>query len=57
MPLLIAFVLFFAWGWWRARKAGGGVADRVRYGLIHGLAVALVLYAVATLGDWQGLTN
>lgn len=57
MPLLIAFVLFFAWGWWRARKAGGGVADRVRYGLIHGLAVALVLYTVATLGDWQGLTN
>ncbi|SFI66181.1 hypothetical protein [Albimonas pacifica] len=57
MILLIAFALFFAWGWLRARRAGGRTADRLRYGLIHGLAAVLVIYVVATLGDWQGFFN
>ncbi|WP_339949580.1 hypothetical protein [uncultured Albimonas sp.] len=57
MILLIAFVLSFSLGWWRARKAGGGTADRLRYGVIHGIAVVMVIYIVATLGDWQGFFN
>ncbi len=57
MILLIAFVAFFALGWVRARRAGGGTADRLRYGLIHALAAVLVIYVVATLGDWQGVFN
>jgi uncharacterized membrane protein len=57
MILLLVFLGFFALGFWRARRAGGGTADRLRYGFIHGLAAALVVYAVATLGDWQGLFN
>ena len=57
MILLIAFVLFFAWGWMRARRAGGGTVDRLRYGAIHGPAAVLVIYVVATLGDWQGVFN
>ena len=54
MILLIAFVVFFAVGFLKARKAGGGTVDRLRYGFIYGLLAALVVYAVATLGDWQG---
>ena len=57
MILLLAFAAFFALGWVRAQRAGGGVMDRVRYGFIHGLAVVLVLFAVATIGDWQGFFN
>ncbi|SET02878.1 hypothetical protein [Oceanicella actignis] len=57
MILLAVFIAFFALGWLRARRAGGGLADRVRYGIVHGLAAALALYAFVTLGDWQGLTN
>ncbi|MGM0586321.1 MAG: hypothetical protein ACQEUZ_16865 [Pseudomonadota bacterium] len=57
MILLLVFLAFFAFGWWRAAKRGGGIADKLRYGFIHGLAAALVVYTVATLGDWQGVFN
>ena len=57
MILLAVFLAFFALGWVRATRAKGGTADKLRYGFVHGLAAALVVYALATLGDWQGLTN
>lgn len=57
MILILVFLALFALGWVRAMRAGGGVVDRLRYGFIHGLAGALVVYAAATLGDWQGLFN
>lgn len=57
MVLTLLFLAFFAVGWLRAKKAGGGTADRIRYGVIHGLAVVLVVYLVATVGDWQGFFN
>ena len=55
MILLAVFVIFFAYGFWRAKRAGGGLPDKVRYGVIFGLIATLVVYAVATLGDWYGL--
>ena len=54
MMLIATFAALFAYGWWRAARAGGGTPDRVRYGFIHGLAGALAVFAVATLGDWWG---
>ncbi len=57
MVLILVFIAFFALGWYRAKKAGGLTADRLRYGVIHGLAAVLVVYVVATLGDWQGFFN
>ncbi len=55
MILILVFLAFAALGWFRAARAGGGTVDRVRYAFIHGLAAVLVVYVVATLGDWQGL--
>ena len=57
MILILIFLGFFGYGFWRAKRAGGGTVDRLRYGVIHRLAAALVVYAVATLGDWQGVFN
>lgn len=57
MILVVVFALLFALGFLRARRAGGGTADRLRYGFIHGLAGVLVIYVIATLGDWQGFFN
>ncbi len=57
MLLILIFAVFFALGWIRAARAGGGLADRLRYGFVHALAATLVVYAVATLGDWQGFFN
>ncbi len=57
MVLLAIFLGFFALGWVRATRQQGGTADKLRYGLIHGLAAVLVVYAIATLGDWQGFFN
>lgn len=57
MILILVFLAFAALGWIRAMRAGGGTADRLRYAFIHGLAAVLVVYAVATLGDWQGVFN
>ena len=54
MPLLAIFAAFAILGWVRARRAGGGTVDRLRYAFIHGLAAVMVVYVVATLGDWQG---
>lgn len=54
MVLFAVFVALFGFGWWKAQRAGGGVADRVRYGVIHGILGALILFAVATFGDWFG---
>ena len=57
MILFLIFLGFFALGVVRAARAGGKTADRLRYGLIHGLAAVLVVFAILTIGDWQGLTN
>jgi hypothetical protein len=57
MILALVFLGFFGLGWYRARRAGGGTADRLRYGIVHGLAATLVVFAIATLGDWQGVFN
>ena len=57
MILILIFLLLFALGWRRAQVAGGGTVDRLRYGFIHGLAGVLIVFGVATLGDWQGLFN
>jgi hypothetical protein len=55
MILIVVFVAFFALGIVRARRAGGKTIDQIRYGFVHGLAALLVVYAIATIGDWQGL--
>jgi hypothetical protein len=55
MILIITFIAFFALGVVRARKAGGALVDQLRYGFIHALAAFLVVYAIATIGDWQGI--
>ena len=57
MPLIAVFLALFALGWVRATRAGGPLVDKLRYGFIHGLAGTLVVYAIATLGDWQGVFN
>ncbi len=57
MILILIFLGFFILGMARARRAGGKMVDQLRYGFIHGLAAVLVVYAIATIGDWQGLTN
>lgn len=54
MILILLFAAGFAYGWLKARRAGGRTADRLRYGVIHGLAPTLLVYVIATLGDWQG---
>ena len=54
MILILIFLGFFALGVVRARRAGGKLVDQLRYGFIHGLAAVLIVYAIATLGDWQG---
>lgn len=54
MILILIFAAGFVFGWFKARRAGGGIADRLRYGFILGLAPTLVAYAIASLGDWQG---
>mgnify|MGYP000585826100 CR=1 FL=1 len=57
MILILIFAAFFALGVIRAIRAGGKTADQLRYGFIHGVAAVLVIYAVATIGDWQGIFN
>jgi hypothetical protein len=57
MILILIFLGFFALGVLRAIRAGGKTVDQLRYGVIHGLAAVLVVYAIATIGDWQGLFN
>lgn len=54
MILILVFAAFFAYGWVKARRAGGDVADRLRYGFVHGIAATLLVFAVVTLGDWFG---
>ena len=51
MPLIAIFLLAFAFGWFRAARQGAGVADKLRYGVIHGLAIALLVFALATFID------
>jgi len=55
MLLILVFAAFFALGWLRAQRAGGGRADKLRYGFIHALAATLLVFAVATIGDFTGL--
>ena len=54
MILILIFAAGFAYGWVKAKRAGGRAVDRLRYGIIHGLAPMLAVYAIASLGDWQG---
>ena len=51
MPLLLVFLLAFAFGWVRAARQGAGIEDKLRYGLIHGVALSLLVFAVATIVD------
>ena len=55
MILLLVFAGLFWFGWKRAERRGGGRVDRLRYGFVHALAGTLAVFAIATLGDWQGL--
>ena len=57
MILIALFLALFAWGWWKAARAGGPLIDRLRYGFIHGAAGTLLVYVIATIGDWQGFFN
>lgn len=57
MILILIFLGFFAYGVVRARRAGGNLADQLRYGFTHGLPAVLIVYAIATIGDWQGVFN
>ncbi|MGG7565637.1 hypothetical protein ACQ5SO_05680 [Rhodovulum sp. DZ06] len=51
MPLLVIFLLAGAFGWVRAARQQANLADKLRYAFIHGLAVALLAFLVATVID------
>jgi hypothetical protein len=55
MILPAAFLLGFAAGWLRARRAGGNRADRMYYGAAHGIALSLAALIVLLALDWAGL--
>lgn len=55
MILILVFAALFYLGWKRAERRGGGRVDKLRYGFVHGLVGVLAVFAVATIGDWQGL--
>ncbi|MEM6743340.1 MAG: hypothetical protein AAF676_06350 [Pseudomonadota bacterium] len=55
MLLILVFAGFFWLGWTRAARAGGGRPDKLRYGIIHALAATLLVFAVATIGDFTGM--
>jgi hypothetical protein len=58
MILLLAFIAGFVFGWRRAARRNGSRADRVQYGLAHGLAFlvgAAMLALIAALAGYSPL--
>ncbi|WP_340107477.1 hypothetical protein [Pikeienuella sp. HZG-20] len=49
MLALISFVGGLIFGWSRARRRGGGIADRAQYAIGHGILFGLIGLAVAIL--------
>jgi hypothetical protein len=48
MVLILVFLAGAVFGWMRARRRGGGTADRAQYAFAHGFA-ALILAAAFAL--------
>ena len=46
---LIAALVGFAFGWLRARRRGGSLADRAQYGIGHAFAFGLAAFALAAV--------
>ncbi|MDR6264435.1 hypothetical protein [Roseobacter sp. N2S] len=49
-----AFLIGAIVGWFRARKFGGKLADKIQYAAIHGIFFFLVALIATVLADWQG---
>lgn len=45
VPLTFA-IIGIAFGWWRATKRGGNLADKLQYAVGHGFAFFLVSYFI-----------
>lgn len=54
MLIAIAFALGFAVGWFRAARRGGGLPDRIQYGLAHGIPAGLLVFAAVVIGARMG---
>ena len=54
MLIAIAFAVAFAIGWFRAARRGGGLPDRIQYGLAHGIPAGLAALAVVVIGARMG---
>ncbi|HSF91344.1 MAG TPA: hypothetical protein VLA51_03975 [Paracoccaceae bacterium] len=55
MILLIAFILGFGIGWFRATKRGGQTMDKLQYGVGHGLALMIAALFVTLILDQAGV--
>jgi len=52
MPYLIAFIIGFALGWFKASKRGGNTLDKVQYGTVFGMiGMVLTLIALVIYGN------
>ena len=54
MILPVAFLLGGLLGWNRAAKRGGSTADKLQYGVTHGIAFLLAALLVTLLADMIG---
>ncbi|MGB0410513.1 MAG: hypothetical protein ACPGFA_02895 [Pikeienuella sp.] len=54
---LVATVIGFAFGWFRAARRGGVTADKVQYAFGHAMAFGLAAFALAALLFQLGLLS
>ena len=54
MILPVAFLFGAAIGWLRAGQRGGSTADKLQYGVGHGLALMLVTLVITLVLDQAG---
>ena len=50
----MAFAIGASIGWYRAKSRGGQLADKLQYGVAHGLALFLVVLVVTIVSDSVG---
>ena len=54
MIFLVPFFIGAAVGWMRAGRRGGSTADKLQYGVGHGLALMLVTLVITLVLDQAG---
>jgi hypothetical protein len=55
MLLVLTFALGMLVGWRRAASRGGDRLDRLQYGAVHGIALALAMLVVVVLARRAGV--